>query len=600
MNNVKEESLVSSSILINGKAVSEDVSIYHMNIQQSVNRITTAQISIIEGSAASENFPLSDSSNFIPGNEIEIQAGFGLKQQSLFTGIIVAQSIKIRRNEGSLLELTCKDKAVSMTLERKNRVFTDKTDSNILKEIIQSYGLTAEVDSTTNSYSQMLQYYASDWDFLISRAEVNGLLVVNTQNKLLIKKPETSSEASLSLSYGVDIFAFDSQLNAIDQYESINATSWNYKEQNLESVSVNQVDVSNEGNLQGGKIAINASSYNLQTTVALDEGELKSWAEGKLIKSRLSKIRGRIKAYGNAAYQPNQIVELEGLGKRFNGKAFISGVEHSIEHGNWWSYLTLGLDPFWFSTEYPISAPEASALLPGIPGLQNGIVKQIIDDPLEETRILVEIPIAKGAESSTQIWARWAQPYASEKAGFFFMPEIEDEVVLGFLNADPRYPIILGSLYSSKHEPPLTPASENPLKSIQTKSQLTIQFDDEKKIILMQTPGGNKISLDDDAKKISLEDQHGNQISMDEDGISLKSAKDIQLTAEGKINIQANTGISISSDTELSLSAESNLSASGLEVSLSAETSFSASGEAEASLSASGELSLQAGLIMIN
>jgi uncharacterized protein involved in type VI secretion and phage assembly len=198
------------------------------------------------------------------------------------------------------------------------------------------------------------------------------------------------------------------------------------------------------------------------------------------------------------------------------------------------------------------------------------------------------------------IWARWIQPYATEGAGQFFMPEIGDEVVLGFLNEDPRFPVILGSLYSSGRAPAYQPAEENPIKAIVTKSKITIEFDDQKKALTIKTPGGNQIVLTDEEQAINIADQNGNKINLNAEGISMQSPANIEIKADAEVTISGTAGVTISTEAEASISGEAGVSISGLEVSISGETEFSASGGAEVSISAGGELMLNGAMIMIN
>ncbi len=83
-----------------------------------------------------------------------------------------------------------------------------------------------------------------------------------------------------------------------------------------------------------------------------------------------------------------------------------------------------------------------------LPGLHIGKVKKIDKDPDGEFRVLVDVPVIK--ESGDGIWARIVSPYSSKSIGFYFYPEVGDEVILGFLGNDPRYAIIVGSVYSKK------------------------------------------------------------------------------------------------------------------------------------------------------
>lgn len=588
------DSLVSYKILIEGTLIKEEYDIYEFKVFKQINRIASAEVKILDGSAVIESFKLSSGDDFIPGKEIEIQAGYGLKMQRIYKGVIASQNIQYQSQLGGMLVIECVDKTIRMTGSQNNGVFTNSKDSDALKKIASNHGLSADIKSTENILPQIIQYNSTDWDFLLSRAEANGMIVVAADNKLKVTTPKADGSPVGNLTFGENVIEFNAKMDSKSQLSGVEATAWNYKSQELISSFATNPSIPFQGNINGSTLSsvANSEPSNLFTTANLEKSELKSWADSHLLKSRLAKITGEIKINGNASIEPNEIVKLSGFGDRFNGNAFVAGVTHEFSQGNWFSYINIGLDANWFAQSIDVTARPASALIPGIRGLQNGIVKQIHEDPKKEMLIEVNVPIFKNSGGSSSVWARWAQPYATSGAGQFFMPEVGDEVVLGFLNEDPRFPVVLGSLYSSQKTPSYTPTNANPKKAIVTKNQLKIEFDDEHKVLTITTPGENKMILSDEGESITIQDQNENKIIMDSVGISLNSPNDIKLNAEGNVTISGREGVTISSEASSSLS--------GFEVKISGETSLSASGGAEASLTSEGQLNITGAMVKIN
>ena len=172
------------------------------------------------------------------------------------------------------------------------------------------------------------------------------------------------------------------------------------------------------------------------------------------------------------------------------------------------------------------------------------------------------------------------------------MPEIGDEVVLGYFNNDPCHPVILGSLYSSKNPPPYTLDDDNFFKAVVTRSKLTLEFDDDKKIVTIKTPGGNKIILSDEDKSISVLDQNSNKIVLGTSGIKMESPKDIEVSAKGKIKMTGSMGVEISSDMDIKME--------GLNINSTAKVSMAAKANASAEFSASGTTTIKGAMVMIN
>jgi uncharacterized protein involved in type VI secretion and phage assembly len=137
--------------------------------------------------------------------------------------------------------------------------------------------------------------------------------------------------------------------------------------------------------------------------------------------------------------------------------------------------------------------------------------------------------------------------------------------VLGFLAGDPRHPVVLGSLYSSAHVPPLDPAEPNPEKGYVSREGLNLLFNDEAKSILFETPNGKAVELSDEAGTIRIEDEHGNKIVLDSSGVTIESALDLNLKSgkDAKVNSGANLELGAAAQLSVSASASLEVSASG-------------------------------------
>lgn len=586
--------LPSYKILIDGSPMKDFYQVVRIHVEKAINTISTAQIVLMDGDAATESFSISESDDFVPGKKIEIQMGYHATDVPVYKGVIMAQHIRVKSAANRLVsELTikCSDEALKLTVARNNLTFKDKTDSAVITSILATAGIAKTVDTTDYTYKKMVQYDCTDWDFIVSRAEMNGLMVLCDDGKVTVAKPVFSGSADLSLTYGKDVIDFNADFDAQYQVESVSCKSWDDSQQKaITSVSV-EPSVNAQGNITGKKLSdvLGAGVYNMHTSAPEEAAVLKAWANAKLQKARLAKIRGNVSFPGNASPLPGKLIELNGFGQRMNGNAYISKVEQLMEAGAWTTIVGFGLPPKWFAETKQLVSPMAMGMLPGIQGLQIGVVKQLDQDPDGEYRILVTVPMIE--EAGDGIWARLTHEYASTEIGTFFIPEIGDEVILGFLNEDPRYPVILGMVYSKKIKPPYAPTADNFTKAIITKSKLKLIFDEDKKVITLETPGGNKIIINDDAKSITLQDQNSNKVVLSDSGISLDSPKDIKVTAKGKFEVDA-MGITLSSKADVSIE--------GNNVNAKAKMAFAAQGTSQASLKASGQVEVKGAMVMIN
>src|ERR1051325_11580770 len=122
--------LVTFTLKVNGAPVSAQYQVVSINTTHEVNRIPMAKLVLYDGDAAAQDFAISNEETFVPGAEIEVTAGYHSDETSIFKGIILRHSLKIRNDRSPLLILDCRDKAIKMTVARKNKYFNDIKDSD--------------------------------------------------------------------------------------------------------------------------------------------------------------------------------------------------------------------------------------------------------------------------------------------------------------------------------------------------------------------------------------------------------------------------------------------------------------------------------------
>lgn len=576
-NNENRASDISFTVRVNGTEIPRSHNVVSVVVYHGVNRIPFAKILMLDGAAASGDFPISNLPDFEPGNEIEIEAGFGGEEDLIFKGIVVKHAIQLKENNTSLLSVDAKHPAVKMTKHRQSKIFTEQTDADIASAIADTYGISMDADTTSVTHAEMVQYNSTDWDMIVARAEANGLLVICEPGNLLIKKPALSEASVLDLQYGTNLKALEVGMDARSVYEDADVLGWSYADQEMLTGEGSPPSGWTEpGNISVGDMAGKAGTAKkiITTPLAMDEGELRELASGNLLKQQLSKIRGSATCKGNAVLKPGVMIDLKNVGDRFSGKQFVSAVRHEINQGSWFSNVQWGLDPDAFINEYPVNDTPAQAILPAVHGLQIGIVTQLESDPLGEDRILVKLPAVDAA--SDGVWARQALADAGNERGTFFRPEIGDEVIVGFLNDDPRYPVVLGMLNSSAKPAVMPSTDDNHEKGIVTREKLKIWFNDDTKVLEISTPGGKVILLDEDAGELTIKDENDNMILLSSDGITISSGKDLILKATGNISME------------------------GVEIAGSASGSLKMEGSGSAELSSSGTATLKGSLVIVN
>ncbi len=540
--------LITFKILVDGEELPSSHQVLTIAVEKEINRIPWAKIVLLDGDPSSQEFVISNESLFMPGNEVEIKAGYHMKNETIFKGIVIRHGLKIRAS-GAVLIVECRDLAVKLTVGRKNKYFYESKDSDILEQIIAGYNLDTEIETSNVDHPEMVQYNVSDWDFCVTRAQANGKVCIVDDGKITIAKPDHNQTEKVTLEYGANIHDFDAEIDARNQFDNVTSYGWDVANQETLEVEANNRGITRGGNLTTSDLAsvVNLEKLELKDGSSTTDAGLQEWANAKSLFNQLSKIRGRVKFQGLPEVKPNTTLILKGVGDRFNGKVYVSAVSHKIADGDWVTDAQFGINPLWFSEEVDINPLPAAGLLAAVNGVQLAKVTQLESDPNGENRILVRMPMIDNNEQG--VWARVATLDAGNNRGSFFLPEIDDEVIVGFLSGNPNDPIVLGMLNSSANPAPIEAADDNHEKGFVTRSEMKLVFDDDKKSILMETPAGNKIVLNEEDGGIGIEDENGNKMTLNADGIEIESAADLTIKASGDVNIEG-TNISISASAE--------------------------------------------------
>lgn len=539
--------VVTISVLCNGSTISREYALLYLDVSHEFNRIPTAELGFIDGDAASQNYPISESEDFAPGSQVEIKLSYegNREDKTVFKGVVVKQGLQMD-NSGGMLVAEMSDEAIKMTVSRKSAVFADKKDSEVISDLISQQGLnTGTIASTELSHKKLVQYYSSNWDFMLSRAEVNGLLVSVSAGSISLARPDLSQSVKRSFDFKTDeVFEFAFEADAHRQFSAVQSIGWDVGQQALMNPVQAEVFTIEQGNFDADTFAraVGGTEEILMAGVRIDSQEAQAWADSKMMRSRLSMLRGRFRIPGTAEIEVGDVIQIDGVGRRFSGKTIVTAVRHHVSSGAWETHLQFGLDAESFATQTSIVDVKASGLLPGVNGLQIGLVSGTAD-PDDENRIEVKIP-AIDAQSGT-VWARLAMPDAGNERGLLFRPETGDEVILGFLNDDPRQAIIIGSVFSSANKAPFEADDKNPEKGIVTRSGMKLVFDDEKKSLTISTSDDNVITINEQDKFVEVKDANDNTVKLSSDGISLDSGKDVIIKSSGDIKIQASGNVEI-------------------------------------------------------
>lgn len=568
---------MSISVLSEGSIIPSLVEISSISIFQAINKVPTAKLILIDRINPLGDFEWSDSALFIPGKKIEIKAGYNQVQNKIFEGTIIKHRLDISKGS-SQLTLEINDPVVQMTQGKKSRYYFNSSDSDIFQNLISSYSnLSFSLEQNSINHPEMVQYSITDWDFIITRTKAIGNLVRVQNGKVEIFKPNIDAKTVAELIL-TNVITFEAELDAQNQVYRSNGVSWNQALQNVTQKIAQEPNLDFQGNIRGIDLAsvMGSDESKIQDGGSRTDEELQAWTDADLYFRRLSKIHGRLSTFGNPKIRPGDLVSLRGFGDRFSGKAFVASVNHEISSSkNWVTNLELGLDFTLLAQPKEDSLDlTGSGIIPGIKGLQYGKITALEQDPKGAYRVKVLLPLINSNEEG--IWARFATMDAGKNRGIVFFPEIGDEVVVGFVNEDPRDAVVLGQLFSSAHPSPINPSDDNHEKGIFTRSGMKLTFEDENVALKIETPKGNSIHLSEKDGGITIQDENGNRLKMNSRGMDLMSSGNLKIQASGDVQIEA------------------------VNITLSAQGSLNAEGSAGATLQSSAVTVVKGSIIQIN
>ena len=166
-------------------------------------------------------------------------------------------------------------------------------------------------------------------------------------------------------------------------------------------------------------------------------------------------------------------------------------------------------------------------------GCHVGVVVDLVD-PDSQGRVKVALPWSPdGGGERYEAWARMTTLFAGNDRGAWFMPEVDDEVLLVFQGGDPRWPFIVGGLWNGQDAPPTPASADNNLKVIKSRNGVVVTLDDSQgqESIRLETPGGCSLTLKDGPGTLTAEDSNGNSFKLEAAGITI--------TASAKVTVNA-------------------------------------------------------------
>lgn len=470
-------------------------------------------------------------------------------QDYLIKGEITAIDVNFTRRSESHLIIRGYDFSHRLHRGRQNRSFQNATDSDIVQKIAQEVGLKAQSDRVGGARDYVFQENQTNMEFLRELAVRQGFELFVQADVLYFRKPQ--SQSSLELRWLKDINQFKVRMSSAQQVNAVEVRGWDYEnKQAIVETAQTEAVVTETENGKGSEVA---DRFQVDPKMIVVDQPIFSADEAKRMAQSLCDelggefIEAEAKTDGNGSpeIRVGRVVNLKDLG-HYSGQYYITETRHQYHEKV-------------YSTDFTARGLRdgslLSLLMPKLhlqPGqtLMVGIITNN-KDPKGWGRVKVRLPTLTEQHESN--WARIVALGAGQSRGFDWLPEVEDEVLVGFEHGDIHRPYVIGGVWNGKDKPP-EPVEQSvqngkvQLRTIKTRQGHTIQFVDEAQAganagIIIQTAGGHKVQLKDSGHGIEIATSGGQIISMDDQGqsITVKAGLSLLLEATANIILRART-----------------------------------------------------------
>lgn len=507
-----------------------------------------------------------------PGASLEVGFGDG---GPVFHGTVTAVGVRVSRGLPQL-RVTADDDLYLLTLNAKVRNFTGMSYADVAGSIAQAYGLLSNVDGLPRQFDYLLQY-DSDYGLLCDLADRAGMDFWVQDRTLHVRRP--GSGTALDLKHGDTLLEFSAQASLLHTGQ-VTVNGWDPVAKAALSVTRSE-DSSDGGNLVSGFRGARGSGKVVSGGWSpLNSAEAQELAASAAAFGAGAAVRARGLALGDSRIAPGVTVRVGDCGS-ISGGYLVTEAVHQFDAAG-------------FRTRFVTGGRRPAGLVDSLAGPRPGSFRQdrlvigIVTQIQEHEKsgpgaVKVKFPgVSDELESG---WARLVTIGGGSARGVSFVPEINDEVVVGFENGDPRRPLVLGGVFGAKASAPKYELESGQVKARSIASRLghALTLSDggapadqfismslaggQHQVVLgktgltAQVPGGVPVEISAGPTKFQISDD--GSITITGKKITLKADSDVEISGMN-VTVKATAKVSVQgAQAELKGTAQTTVSASG-------------------------------------
>ncbi len=571
--------------------------IYNVNLMQSVfGHHILEVVCNREGAFESQDGVILDKSvNKLLGGKISFTIKVIDGEKLEFEGIVMEiHADKMDDFESDTITIEAYSTDILLDDGEHSRSFQDKTVKAIVESILSDYNLPAKKikpEHSTETMAYTVQYKESSFAFLSRLAAKKGEWFYYDGKDIVFGKRNAES---IKLEFRKDVTEFDMSLRMSDL--KFKYVSYDYLKDETYEIEADSENISNLSRITQTVLDKSNSKFKHETVIfynhLLTKDKEEQHLRNRVSLDKKSKSAGFVSCHG-VTEKANlkiggeiKIVDyIDKEGKRKNapvehGEFIITELSHSFDYnGNYINNFTaVPLDV----EVPPNSSPHAIPFCE----TQSAIVMDN-NDPEELGRVQVQFFWQK-PENTVSPWLRIVTPHSGKDQGFFFIPEIDDEVLVAFEGGNAEKPYVIGSHYHGKAKPdPKWINDNNDIKGIRTKGGHTIEFVDK--------DGGEELKIYDNNNN-----NYEITLSAHSSAVTIKSKGDLNLKAEGDIKIEAGSNLNLKAGSNMEIKAGNDLKTSAMNATSEASVKMELKASASMKIDGGAQLEQKAAIIRIN
>jgi phage protein D/phage baseplate assembly protein gpV len=530
---------------------------------------------------------LNHDSTFQLGGEVKVSVISETSESNeIFVGDIASLEIDVAVT-GEDLVVTAYDKGFALGRTTVAKTYLSMTASDIASDIASRNGLTAEVGPLGSQVYEVFNQAGTDYQLLDELCEAANFQWFVDGAKLVVGQRATS--AAVVITAGDNLRDFRMRCSVAQQPAKVTVRTWDSKAKEVSTGEATSYTAGSEADAATDSLVVPATKHGdaIVFGVNLADGSAAT-KRAKAINDtfRDSLFTGRGEVDVNAAIKPGALIEIKQLGDRWSRKYFVTDVDHVM--GSAQPFVTR----FVLGESGPSSLVDLLGASPGTSAdrLTAGLTPAIVtdnDDPDGLGRVKVSLKVIGDTHESD--WARVVQQGAGPERGWLILPEIDDEVVVGFENGDLNRPIVLGGVANTVDQPPTDLAAPVDgavsTRSFTSRTGHLLVFSEEggadDGIMIKHSDKKLIFNLDKEKVELTGNDQpitikNGtSKITINKDSINIEA---------DKITLKSTQAMKIEAGSTLDAKATSNLTLDGTQVAIKAKSGFEADGGAKADI----------------